>query len=145
MGRTPSDKSEWDQAVYVSSDLAHGYSKLFYRDNFIERISFASLWTTYIHFFMSKSSCFRRPFNDIIRKLNKHGLVRKWMMDYTASGSKIHDRDQQILELKHIQGIFFMCSGLYFVAFVVFLFELWMDRLRIFMQWQRHIYRRRRR
>lgn len=130
MGQLPASADEWHHSVYVTSEIAKAYFNRFVRDNFNERIPLSKhrLWLSYIHFFMPKSSCLEKPFSDLIIKLNKHGLIDKWIMDYTAiAGFKLIEREQQILTLDHIQGIFYMCFGLYFLAFIIFLFEMGMS------------------
>lgn len=126
MGKLPSDRSEWNKVVYVTSDLAKGYFNKFARDNFNEHIPISRdrLWMAYLRFYMPKTSCFRQPFSNIITKFIQHGLVRKWMMDYTTSSVKVNERGQSILKLEHIQGLFHICFGLYAMAFVVFLLEI---------------------
>lgn len=148
MGILPSNRNEWNQAVYVTSEIAKYYFNRFTRDNFIERIPLSKdrLWTAYINFYMPKTSCLERPFSDIIRKLIKHGLVRKYIMDYTdTTGSRPSERDQQILTLEHIQGIFYICFGLYSVAFIIFLFEVLIGRFQCLEQQrrQKHTMRKR--
>lgn len=56
MGILPSNRSEWNQAVYVTSEIAKYYFNRFTRDNFIERIPLSKdrLWTAYINFYMQK-------------------------------------------------------------------------------------------
>lgn len=121
-GELPSNKSEWNRAVYVTGKETQSYYNKFATEHI--PLSKDRLWTAYLHFFMPKTSCFRSPFNGILRKFVQHGLVQKWINDYAATGSKMNNRDQQILKLEHIQGIFYICFGIYFVAFVVFLMEL---------------------
>lgn len=126
VGKLPFNSSEWNKAVYVTTDVAKGYYNQISKDHFINLIPLSKkkLWTAYISFFMQKPSCLEGSFSAAITKFRIHGFIKKWIKDDTARNLKLIDKSPLILKLEHIIGIFYMCSGLYFVAFITLLIEI---------------------
>lgn len=144
--RMPLTESEWYHAVYVTSDIAKGYYNKVSKGGFVERISISKekLWTSYLSLYMSKTSCFNRPFNDIISIFIQHGFMQKWVLEYMVNHSTGKDNHSQILKLEHIEGIFYMCIGFYCVAFITFMCELWLGRFNRCKQPQLQLQQRKR-
>lgn len=134
----PTNKHDWYKAVFITSDVAKGYYNKMSMDSFIESIPLSKqkLWTAYLTIHMQKTSCFRKPFSDLITKFHQHGLVRKWVLDYTVTNYKLNDKRPQVLRLEHIQGIFYMCFGLYVVACLIFLCEVYWQHFQMYRKRQ---------
>lgn len=82
------------------------------------------LWTAFLSIYLKKKSCFEPSFSAAIDRFAKHGLIVKWVRDFTATTYKKDDKIPQPLTLQQIQGIFLICMGFYIIAIIIFILEI---------------------
>lgn len=76
--------------------------------------------------YLKKNSPLVHPINAQFLKLSTNGLFQHWERRFRDEKYRKQQQQKvpQKLSIEHLEGIFYICGTMYFIAFFVFLFEI---------------------
>lgn len=133
MGQLPTSRVELDHAAYTTTQIMIDYYHNLGRGQLDKMIPIAEehIPMTMLTIYLEEQSALREKIEVIIPRFIAHGMQTKWMRDYGIMVEMHSKRDKipQQLTLNQVLGVFIISGGLYILALIVFVTELFSKRL----------------
>lgn len=85
----------------------------------------------YVVLYLKKNSPLVHPLNMQLHKLRTNGLIQHWRNRYRDAKYRKYQQQRipKKFSIDHLEGIFYICGIMYFIACLVFLFEIILDAI----------------
>lgn len=114
------------RGVFEASDVAMYYFNSQKRTDEPLIASKQTIFLMPISLFFTENSYFKRVFNEKLQLLASNGILDYWINKYKKGLYEKFavDKEPRVLEFDELAGIFYICIGLYSIAFFVLVFEI---------------------
>lgn len=122
--------------IYTVSHIKANYYNMLHRNNSEARVTVTKqrLAMLPIVLYLRKHSCLTAPIDVYLQRILRSGLMEHWMnmyRDFEYTRFRMA-RTPQILTMAQIQGIFYICAGLYALALLVLAWEIAFAKFQFF-------------